>query len=581
MPKKQNGFGNPKSFAFKGVESKLYKGKVQGAAGFYPSDRRFGSTVNRTVIEKYNLDSDWTRWRRGYEYFNQAAFLEFGNLQTLLYQGTEDETPVQFTGRRFATKNADSNTHYAVRRTILENKNLGSVTEILSNKDLYPENYARRELWARVEPTVGPAPGPESTPQLLRRCIGERVTDGFSAANIINVMTTDGIPAVYQGKTTNETQAKCFLTFPASDLGDIEPQSLINEVVILENLNVEKPLSGSDTFTDQDYFFRVEVVDEVFTNIKIVDDDATNLPPSLFEIASLSTLVDTSGTASIKATFAFDKSDYQRYFSNEYLTAQRIEEEIETVNYSVLPFKILAIGRSGTDIVIESVPFISSVQLFSRTPVGFLVFNDKSFTTQQVDTYNGEYYHKLGAPDESLWQRLNTDIDPWMDEVFTSLGPLTFADIYACSCPDYLHAILRMPESGTSVGRKRNRQRTAPTPSAKSNSSFEQLGFAQVAGTAASWETLDYKTSHRMCKHTVASHFSDRIKVQEPRNYPTLEAREEFEKKLEEDIKEIANEFTQQLKRSEITAIEIIAVLASALNLNEAETANLILNQQA
>ena len=165
-----------------------------------------------------------------------------------------------------------------------------------------------------------------------------------------------------------------------------------------------------------------------------------------------------------------------------------------------------------------------------------------------------------------------------MDEVFTSVEPLTFADTFACSCPDYLHAILRMPET-SSFGQKINRQRRAPTPSAQSNSSFGQLGFAQIAGTAASWETLDYKTSHRMCKHTVASHFTDKIKVQEPKSYPTLEARESFEKKLEEDIREVADEFAQQLRRSEITSIEIIAVLASSLNLNEVEIANLILNQ--
>ena len=36
MPRKQNGFGNPKSFAFKGG-GRVDVGKVKGAAGFYPS----------------------------------------------------------------------------------------------------------------------------------------------------------------------------------------------------------------------------------------------------------------------------------------------------------------------------------------------------------------------------------------------------------------------------------------------------------------------------------------------------------------------------------------------------------------
>ena len=58
-----------------------------------------------------------------------------------------------------------------------------------------------------------------------------------------------------------------------------------------------------------------------------------------------------------------------------------------------------------------------------------------------------------GAPGEDLWKRLNTDVDPWMDEVFVDGGFLTFADVYACSCPDYLHALLlRMPQKAHTDG---------------------------------------------------------------------------------------------------------------------------------
>jgi len=67
MPRKQNGFGNPKSLGFKGA-GRVDKGKGVGAPGTYPSNRGYGSSVTRTVIEKYNLDSDWTKWRKGYEY---------------------------------------------------------------------------------------------------------------------------------------------------------------------------------------------------------------------------------------------------------------------------------------------------------------------------------------------------------------------------------------------------------------------------------------------------------------------------------------------------------------------------------
>ena len=73
MPRKQNGFGNPKSFGFKKIGG-ADKGYKSGAAGRFPSDRRFGSSVQRTVIEQYDLDSDWVRWRKGFEYYSQAAW---------------------------------------------------------------------------------------------------------------------------------------------------------------------------------------------------------------------------------------------------------------------------------------------------------------------------------------------------------------------------------------------------------------------------------------------------------------------------------------------------------------------------
>ena len=73
MPRKQNGFGSSESFAFKGF-GRLDIGKGTGAAGYYPGNRQYGSIVQRTVIEKWNLDSDWVKWRKGFEIYNRAAW---------------------------------------------------------------------------------------------------------------------------------------------------------------------------------------------------------------------------------------------------------------------------------------------------------------------------------------------------------------------------------------------------------------------------------------------------------------------------------------------------------------------------
>ena len=128
MPRKQNGFGNTKSFAVSGAEKvnhRTDKGKGRGAAGQYPSNRRYGSSITRSAIEQWDLDSTWARWRKGMEYYYQAAYLEFQETNAVLFQGTEVEVPVTFSGYRFATKNADSRTHYAIQRTIDENVILG------------------------------------------------------------------------------------------------------------------------------------------------------------------------------------------------------------------------------------------------------------------------------------------------------------------------------------------------------------------------------------------------------------------------------------------------------------------------
>ena len=169
MPRKKNGYGNFDVGGFKGVNKQINKGKGTKALGQYPSQRTFGTTVNRSVIEQYNIDSKWARWRRGLEYYFQGAYLEYTDTNAVLYQGTGFEIPVTFDGYRFATKNADSRTHYAIRRTITDNRDLCTITELQKDERKYPEQYARKEIWAKVDVI---------NDDLLLRSFGEKVTDG-------------------------------------------------------------------------------------------------------------------------------------------------------------------------------------------------------------------------------------------------------------------------------------------------------------------------------------------------------------------------------------------------------------------
>ena len=93
-----------------------------------------------------------------------------------------------------------------------------------------------------------------------------------------------------------------------------------------------------------------------------------------------------------------------------------------------------------------------------------------------------------------------------------------------------------------------------------------------------SWESREHRMGFKMCKHSIAAMFIDKIKVQEPNTYPTLEAREDFEEKLAKEIAEVAAEFNVSYKRGGITTLEVIFALAQGLNLDDVETAYVVLN---
>jgi len=84
----------------------------------------------------------------------------------------------------------------------------------------------------------------------------------------------------------------------------------------------------------------------------------------------------------------------------------------------------------------------------------------------------------------------------------------------------------------------------------------------------------------KMCKHTVASMFIENLKVKEPNTYPTLEARDAFEEKLDQDISEVGEEFSSSYKRGGLTTLEVVFALAQGLNLDEVETAFVVLNSK-
>ena len=593
MPRKQNGFGNSKSLAFKPSKS-VNKGKGVGAAGLYPSDRQYGSSVNRTIIEKWNLDSDWVKWRRGFEYYNKGAWYRLkeydevteeytdSQIKSVLYQGTEYPVDVVFDGYKFATKNADSNNHYVMKRMATSEPDIGVITSVLNDPDKYARQKANQEIWCNG------SGGADA--RLLYQMIGERLTDGETEATLDFILKEDATPALYIGKSIPTALTQVKSTVKASNLESTAwfqenntAQKLVGKVVYIPQFFVERPVTSPSKLEviDDNEFFGIRLVDSGVGEIQILDNDTT-LPPSLYDINDLTPILsDPQGTYEIEGTYAYKKDLYQRFFGQQYITGELVMEDVDFISYTVMPYVILGVAQKGDTIELRSVPFISELKLYQPPGRAILMFTDYSFVKYEIDEYDGEYYHTQGAPSDDLWMRLNTNIDPWMDEVFTSGNPLRPATIYTCSCPSYAKAMLRAPQSTEDAGtRKINRQRKYPLPSAKGRADFDQVGLASASGAIESWERREDRMSFKMCKHTIAAMYINHLKVREPNSYPTVEARIEFEAKLDEDIAEVGEEFISSYKRGGITTLEVIFALAQGLNLDEVELAYVILNSK-
>ena len=611
MPRKQNGFGNPKSLGFKGA-GRVDKGKGVGAPGTYPSNRRYGTSVHRTVIEKYNLDSNWVKWRKGYEYYNQAAWYRLSEpnpdydptkeidednpkliptqIKSKLYQGTPYEVDVVFDGWKFATKNADSNNHYVMRRTTVSDPDLGVVTKVDNNPLVFKKRKEYREIW--VTGTAG------ADSYLLTRMIGERITDGETEATLNFLLNSEEIPALYIGKSYEEpTTVK--VRVPTSSLIQQDPtqdpltnyQDLVGKICYIPNFYQEKDIDLVDKtdVEDDSYFWTVDVEDYVPSDpsriLSILDPTQEELPPSLYDIDTLPVLFKSNNFEfEIKGKYIYDKKLYQRFYGDKYLTGDLVREKADRCSYTVMPFTILGVEENAGEIVFTSVPFDSEFRM--TLPIvdkTILVMADWSFTKFGVDEYpdrkGDDYYHNPGKPGTTPWMRIDTDVNPWMDEVFTTGNALRPATVYTCSCPNHSQAILRAPQSTTDNGtRKINRQMRYPMPTVLGKNDFDALSGNKASGLMESWESRDHRMSFKMCKHSIATMFIERIKIKEPSEYPTLEAREDFEDKLAAEIAEVADEFNLSYERGGITVLEVVFALAQGLNLDDVELAYVMLN---
>ena len=659
MPRKQNGFGKAKSLAFKPSKN-INKGKGVGAAGLYPSDRRYGSSVHRTIIEQYDLDSDWVKWRKGYEYYNTAAWYrleelnsntldyEVSKIKSTLYEGTLYEMDVQFDGYKFPSSESDSNNHYVVKRTplgipvggqslddpssitIYRDIKLGTVDKSTIRNDFYYDfdyknkeylDYkGRKEIWLSINP--------EQDSNALTQMIGERITDGTTEASLTYLLNDKEQPCVYIGKTltrdvtTDSKEIKSKLTtidleIPEASLTIEEAgveylaenretilEMFVDKIIYIPRLFRLTQATDPNLklkYIDSEYYFVVDVEDkQTVDSIEILDPKETALPPSLYDINDLNKLAKADlGVAAIEGNYVYKKDIYQRFFGTQYLTADVVKNEINFITYNILPYKVVGASYSNGNYRLKSIPAVTELKLYSDTPKT-LIFTDYSFTKTVIDGYpvtnnsksndkyyypnpdnpnqELEYYHKLD-PKEDLWRRIDTSINPWMDEVFTSGNSLKPAVTYSYSCPNHSQSILSAPQETQDEGlRKRNRQQRYPLPTVLGKTDYDAIGINKAAGKIESWESREHKMSFKMCKHSIAVMFIERLKVEEPNSYPTIDARVAFEEKLAKEIDTLSDKFQASYERGGITTLEIIFALAQGLNLDEVETAYVVLN---
>lgn len=594
MPRKKNGWGTPtKNNGFKGINKRIDVGARRGAAGSYPSDRSFGSVVQRTVIEQYNIDSDWSRWRKGLEFYYQMAWYRLKeydknplsstfdeyietNFTARLYQGTSQQYEVKFDGYKFATQNSDTNAHYVLKRAPQNPPSLGVVSSIRSDRMQYLENYKNKEIWVQLNSAA-------NTP-LLTSMAGDRVTDGVTEATVKKVLTANERPALYIGKSLS---TKVFVEVPVAELtanafvqaNNNQIFSLVGKLGYLPNLYTRRSIGASETFVDEPLTFAVTIDStEASQSFQILNQE--ELPSTLYDINTLTPLFTTANAApKVEGKFVFDKANSQPMFGQQYLSADLVNSEVQELSFAILPFEIKNIVDQGNGTaLIEAEIFPNELKLYASAENGFIVFADFSFTNTVRDQYVDSGYYHTETPGGVDWKRIETDVDPWMDEIFGSGNPLVPATMFTCSCPSYSSAQLSMPDASQDAGERRNnRQRRYPLPTAKSKALASDQ---KRAGKVASWENERRKNSFKQCKHTIAAKFIENLKTQEPKSYPSSETREKFEAKLTTEIKTVGDEFSASYKRGDIAIEELIFAMAQGLNLDEIELAYALLNGQ-
>ena len=607
MPRKENGWGSTRSFSVNTVNNKINKGKgTPRLSGQYPSDRRYGTTITRSLKEQWNIDSTWLRWRKGYEYARQNIWVDLDVLFfAFLFSGTTSRVQANFTCKRFPTLTSDTATRYVVKRTMAPSvidPRFATVTEVLNNPLERKKDVYNQEMWLKLSPSAD-----KKKSDALYRLIYERVSNkrhgtDYSTtpkfeATVKHLYKNDGTPMVYTAtKKSQDTRQQIYiprdevLAMPYVAANGL--QALVGQVIRMRDMPIAMPQSGL-SFEDHPYKITIDM-DMTMDNQKyyIINVDGQSPFEVLIDTDDDRIVIGTGDTASVvmQQDYTLEKEFYQQYFDYEF-TANTLESETNQMGMIFPPLYINSVAEVGDNIEFVTIPFESQLALYGESDEPYLVLSDFSFGSWQV-LENGRTEN-------------NMDVKPWEDETFLVGDGIYMSDYYACNCQSYSHSILSSPEAQyrrySGVPLTKNRQLRYPLPSAASLKDKEALSDSE-AGVIVNWATRRDRLSHKCCKHSIGAIFSEQTiegviiggeeiegipgtggvpfgnnkgyYVREPDSYPTDIARDEIETKLVEQTKE--TDFSESGPRAEISPIDFSFSVLQLLNLMDTEVGSIL-----
>lgn len=546
MPKKQNGFGNFKSSGVRKVDGSFKTPGVMKSPGTYPAVRTFGSRITRTVVEKYNIDSLYARWRKGYEFYSKNLFSDYDfNFPITFFTGKESQVVFDVEVRRFGSRTGkeDSSVHYAVKRLQrpLVNYEVATIDQVFDNVLFETEAKERKELWCSLDGYAG----------LLHLLQGEEVQSNVGSTEVIGAIVRmlfdeQKRPNVFTG-TTGANTSSIVYQVPLSDLS--QPiENYIGTVAAPRGTEDFMPITNDCEFVDGDFDwqFKCNMSGMGMSSLTFIRplplDEQTN------PLDILGTIVDrtTNATASMSDTFKVQKEPYQQWFGKRYVSAQEIESYMEWMSIQTPPLFILEVKQDDNNAYFTTVPVEMTIKLHGNLEGGYAAFSTTSFTKTTYSETLKELDLETNEVKETDIYKMISDLDPYFltGISFKSGDVLSLGPQYTCSCPSYSHAVVRSPEQiyentqNKKQQFKKNRQTAYPMPSSGTNKNPEGLS-EQASGIINTWASMNDKMKFSACKHTIASMFVDHIQMQEPSSYPAMKDRLLFEEKITREFRNI------------------------------------------